>query len=491
MRTISHFVDGQSLSCPGARTSEVFDPTTGEVQGVVEHGDSDLVAEAVGIAKAAQPAWAAVPPQRRAQVMFRYKQIIEEHMDELIHLLTSEHGKLLSDSLGEMRRGLDVVEFVCGTPHLQKGEFTEGAGPGTNVFSMRQPLGVVAGVSPFNFSAMIPLWMMAPAVASGNAIIMKPSQHDPSVSTRLAELAIVAGVPKGIFNIVHGGKETVEALADHPDIKAISLVGSTTVAKSVYGRGAANGKRMQAMGGAKNHGIILPDADLDEVVADVLSLAYGSAGERCMALPVIVPVGKETADAVRERLVEGIAKLRVGPGTTEGVHMGPVINAEHKARVERYIQMAIDEGAEVVVDGRGRTLEGHENGFFLWPTLIDHATPAMQSYQDEIFGPVLQIVRAETLDEAIGYPSNHHQGNGVAIFTRDGEAAQRFASEVEVGMVGINVPSPVPVSYHSFGGWKDSAFGDLNQYGLDSIRFFTRTKTITQRWPHGFTTTSK
>jgi malonate-semialdehyde dehydrogenase (acetylating)/methylmalonate-semialdehyde dehydrogenase len=336
---------------------------------------------------------------------------------------------------------------------------------------------------------MIPLWMMAPAVASGNAILMKPSSHDPSVSTRLAELAIEAGVPKGIFNIIHGGQKTVEALADHPDIKAISIVASTAVAKSVYGRGATHGKRMQAMGGAKNHGIIMPDADLGEVVADVLSLAYGSAGQRCMALPVIVPVGKATADAARAKLVEGIAKLRVGPATAEGMHMGPVINGEHKARVERYIQMAINEGAEVVVDGRGRTLEGHENGFFLWPTLIDHATPAMQSYQDEIFGPVLQIVRAETLDEAIGYPSNHHQGNGVAIFTRDGAAAQRFASEVEVGMVGINVPSPVPVSYHSFGGWKDSAFGDLNQYGLDSIRFFTRTKTITQRWPHGSSTT--
>jgi malonate-semialdehyde dehydrogenase (acetylating)/methylmalonate-semialdehyde dehydrogenase len=484
MRTVSHFVNGQSMSRSGARTSKVFDPSTGEVQALVEHADADLVAEVVKIAKAAQPAWAALAPQRRAQVMFRFKQLIETHMQELTLLMSSEHGKLVSDAVGEMQRGLDVVDLVCGTPHLQKGEFTEGAGPGINVFSMHQPLGVVAGVTPFNFPAMIPLWMMAPAVATGNAFILKPSERDPSVSVRLAELALEAGVPKGIFNVVHGYKETVEAMADHPDIKAISLVGSTTTAKSVYGRGATNGKRMQCMGGAKNHGVVLPDADLDQVAEDAIRLAYGSAGERCMALPVVVPVGRETAEALRERLVAGIAKLRIGPGTREDVDMGPVVTAEHKAKVEGYIQLAIDEGAEVVIDGRGRTLEGHEGGFFLWPTLIDHATKDMRSYQEEIFGPVLQILRADSFEEAIGFASNHHQGNGVAIFTRDGEAAQRFASEVEVGMVGINVPSPVPVSYHSFGGWKDSAFGDLNQYGEDSIRFFTRTKTVTQRWYH-------
>jgi malonate-semialdehyde dehydrogenase (acetylating) / methylmalonate-semialdehyde dehydrogenase len=485
MRKVSHFVDGQSLSRPGAPTTKIFDPSTGEIQALVEHADAELLADVVRLAKAAQPAWAAVNPQRRAQVLFRFKQLLEEHMGEITHLLSSEHGKLVSDAMGEMQRGLDVVEFASGGPHLQKGEFTEGAGPGINVFSMRQPLGVVAGVTPFNFPAMIPLWMMAPAVVTGNAFILKPAERDPSVSVRLAELAIEAGLPKGIFNVVHGGKALVEAMADHPDIKAISLVGSTTTAKAVYARGAAAGKRMQAMGGAKNHGVIMPDADLDQVADDVIRLAYDSAGERCMALPVIVPVGQKTADAIRERLVQRIAKLRVGPGTQEGVNMGPVVTAEHKARVEGYIQLAVDEGAEVVVDGRGRTLEGHENGFFLWPTLIDHATAKMKSYQDEIFGPVLQILRADSFEEAMGYASDHHQGNGVAIFTRDGETAQRFASEVEVGMVGINVPSPVPVSYHSFGGWKDSAFGDLNQYGEDSIRFFTRTKTITQRWPGG------
>jgi malonate-semialdehyde dehydrogenase (acetylating)/methylmalonate-semialdehyde dehydrogenase len=484
MRTISHFIGGHSVSRPGAVTSKVFEPSTGKVQAVVEHGDADLVAEAVRVAKAAQPAWAAVSPQRRAQVMFRFKQLIEEHLQELLLLMSSEHGKLVSDAMGEMARGLDVVEFVIGAPHLQKGEFTEGAGPGINVFSMRQPLGVVAGVTPFNFPAMIPLWMMAPAVATGNAFILKPSERDPSVSVRLAELAIEAGVPKGIFNVVHGYKETVEALADHPDIKAISLVGSTTTAKSVYARGAASGKRMQAMGGAKNHGIVMPDADLDQVADDAIRLAYDSAGERCMALPVVVPVGRETAEALRERLVARIAKLRVGPGTDKDVDFGPLVDAGHKAKVEGYIQLAADEGAELVVDGRGRKLEGREDGFFLWPTLIDHVTAGMRSYQDEIFGPVLQILRADTFEEAMGYASDHHQGNGVAIFTRDGDTAQRFASEVEVGMVGINVPSPVPVSYHSFGGWKDSAFGDLNQYGEDSIRFFTRTKTVTQRWPH-------
>jgi malonate-semialdehyde dehydrogenase (acetylating)/methylmalonate-semialdehyde dehydrogenase len=483
MRTVSHFIDGQRMSRPGAPTSKVFDPSTGEVQALVEHGDANVVAEAVKVAKAAQPVWAAITPQQRAQVMFRFKQLIDAHMQELIYLLSSEHGNVLSDSAAELRRGLDVVEFVCGTPHLQKGEFTEGAAPGANVFSMRQPLGVVAGVTPFNFPAMIPLWMLAPAIATGNAFILKPPERVPSVSTRLAELATEAGVPKGILSVVHGGRDVVDAILDHPGVKAVSSVGSTETARHIYARGAANGKRMQCMGGAKNHGVILPDADLDQAVADVLRAAYGSAGERCMAMPVIVPVGRETAEAVRERLVHEIVKLRVGPGTQDGIQMGPVVTAEHKAKIEGYIQLAVDEGAEVVVDGRGRTLEGHEGGFFLWPTLIDHATPNMRSYQEEIFGPVLQILRAETFEEAVGYASKHHQGNAVTIFTRSGDAGQRFASEVEVGMVGINAPHPVPVSYHSFGGWKDSAFGDLNQYGEDSIRFFTRTKVVTQRWP--------
>jgi malonate-semialdehyde dehydrogenase (acetylating)/methylmalonate-semialdehyde dehydrogenase len=367
---------------------------------------------------------------------------------------------------------------------LQKGEFTQGAGPGVNVFSIHEPLGVVAGISPFNFPAMIPLWMMAPAIAVGNAFILKPSERTPSVTVLLAELAVEAGVPPGIFNVVHGAKELGEAILDHPDIKAVTFIGSTPVANLVYARGASHGKRMQVLGGAKNHGVILPDADLDQVVADVLAGAFGSAGERCMSMPVIVPVGHTTAEAVRERLLRRIAELRVGSAADPDAEMGPVVTSEHKKKIESYIQLAVDEGAELVIDGRGKNLPGHEDGFFLWPTLIDHATPSMKSYQDEIFGPVLQIVRAQTFEEALSYPNLHHEGNAVSVFTRDGGAAQRFVAGVAVGMVGVNVPMPVPVGYYCHGGWKDSAFGDLNQYGEDSIRFFTRTKVVTQRWPH-------
>ena len=484
MRTISHFINGQSVTRAGAVTSPVYDPSIGEVQARLQHGDAAILAEAVAVAKAAQPTWAAMNHLRRARVLFKFKSLLEEHMQELVHLMSSEHGKLLDDSMGELERGLEVVEFICGAPHLQKGEFTQGAGPGTNVYFIREPLGVVAGITPFNFPALIPIWMLTPSIAVGNAFILKPPDRTPSAAVRLAELALEAGVPPGIFNIVQGGKEVGEAITDHPDIKAVSFVGSTSVAKSVYARGAANGKRMQCMGGAKNHGVILPDADLDQVVAATLAGAFGSAGERCMGMPVIVPVGRKTAEAVRERLLQEIPMLRVGVATDPDAKMGPVVTAEHKKKIEGYIQLAVDEGAELVIDGRGRRLPGHEEGFFLWPTLIDHATPSMKSYQDEIFGPVLQIVRAETFEEALSYPTVHHQGNAVSVFTRNGDAAQRFVAEVAVGMVGVNVPMPVPVGYYSHGGWKDSAFGDLNQYGEDSIRFFTRTKVVTQRWPH-------
>ena len=485
MRNVTHFIGGQPTSWSGTRTSDIFDPTIGEVQAQVGLGTVATIAEAVANARAAQPAWAATNPQRRARVMFRFKALIEEHMDDLAALLASEHGKVISDARGDIQRGLDVVEFACGIPHLMKGEHTEGAGPGIDVYSMRQALGVVAGITPFNFPAMIPLWMLAPAIACGNAFILKPSERDPSVPVRLAELAIEAGLPAGILNVVQGDKLVVDAILDHPDIKAVSFVGSSDIAKYVYGRGAAAGKRMQCMGGAKNHGIIMPDADIDQAVADILGAAYGSAGERCMALPVIVPVGEKTADALRERLVTEIATLRVGVSTDPDAHYGPVVSAQHKARVENYIQMAVDEGSELVLDGRGFALQGHEDGYFLAPTLLDHVRPDMQSYRDEIFGPVLQIVRAASFEEAVRYPTEHQYGNGVAIFTRNGDFARRFASEVEVGMVGINVPIPVPVSYHSFGGWKRSGFGDLNQYGTDGIRFYTRVKTVTQRWPSG------
>ncbi|MDQ4420141.1 CoA-acylating methylmalonate-semialdehyde dehydrogenase [Sphingobium sp. DEHP117] len=485
MRRITHFIAGEAYSANTSRTSDVFDPSTGQVQAQVELADAAVLSQAVQNAVAAQRSWAAMNPQRRARVMFRFKELIESNMDELAHLLSSEHGKVIADSKGDIQRGLEVVEFACGIPHLLKGEYTEGAGPGIDVYSTRQPLGVVAGITPFNFPAMIPLWMAAPAIACGNAFILKPSERDPSVPMRLAELAMEAGLPEGILNVVHGDKEIVDAILDHPDIKAVSFVGSSDIANYVYGRGAQNGKRVQCMGGAKNHGIILPDADLDQAVADIIGAAYGSAGERCMALPVVTPVGDAVAEELRKRLVKEIASLRVGIATDPDAHYGPVVGAAHKARIENYIQMAADEGAEIVVDGRGFSLQGYEDGYFLAPTLIDHVKPDMKSYQDEIFGPVLQILRAQTLEEALSYPTRHQYGNGVAIFTRNGDAARQFASQVEVGMVGINVPIPVPVAYHSFGGWKRSGFGDLDQYGMDGVRFYTRTKKITQRWPSG------
>jgi malonate-semialdehyde dehydrogenase (acetylating)/methylmalonate-semialdehyde dehydrogenase len=482
MRTITHFINGATAAGRGER-KDVFDPNTGAVQAQVELAQAADINAAVESARNAQPAWAAVNPQRRARVMFRFKELIERDMENLARLLSSEHGKTVADSRGDIQRGLEVVEFVCGVPHLLKGEHTEGAGGGIDVYSMRQPLGVVAGITPFNFPAMIPLWMAAPAIACGNAFILKPSERDPSVPVRLAEIALEAGLPPGILNVVHGDKVAVDALLDHKDIKAISFVGSSDIAQYVYGRGAANGKRMQCMGGAKNHGIILPDADLDQAIPDILGAAYGSAGERCMALPVVVPVGARTAEAVRERLLQEIPKLRIGVSTDEKAQFGPLVTREHRARVEKYIQLALEEGSELVLDGRGYRMKGHENGFFLGPTLLDRVTPNMKSYQEEIFGPVLQIVRADTFEEAVDLPSKHPYGNGVAIFTRNGDFARRFASTVEVGMVGINVPIPVPVAYHTFGGWKRSGFGDLNQYGMDGIRFYTRTKTVTQRWP--------
>ncbi|EQB33041.1 CoA-acylating methylmalonate-semialdehyde dehydrogenase [Sphingobium ummariense] len=485
MRSVTHFIHGKVAPLPGARLSDILDPSTGAVQAQVELADAAHLSRAVDSARAAQPDWAAVNPQRRARVMFRFKELIEQNMDDLARLLSSEHGKVIADAKGDIQRGLEVVEFACGIPHLLKGEYTEGAGPGIDVYSMRQPLGIVAGITPFNFPAMIPLWMASMAIACGNAFILKPSERDPSVPVRLAELALEAGLPEGILNVVHGDKEVVDAILDHPDIKAVSFVGSSDIANYVYARAAQNGKRAQCMGGAKNHGIILPDADMDQAVADIIGAAYGSAGERCMALPVVTPVGEATAEILREKLVAAIDTLRPGIPTDPDAQYGPLVTGAHKARVESYIQMAVDEGAEIVVDGRGFSLQGYEQGFYLAPTLIDRVTPQMKSYQDEIFGPVLQILRAETFEEALAYPSRHPYGNGVAIFTRNGDMARRFAAQVEVGMVGINVPIPVPVAYHSFGGWKRSGFGDLDQYGMDGVRFYTRTKKITQRWPSG------
>jgi malonate-semialdehyde dehydrogenase (acetylating)/methylmalonate-semialdehyde dehydrogenase len=406
-------------------------------------------------------------------------------MQSLAELLAREHGKVVADARGDVQRGLDVIEFACGLPGALKGEYTGGAGPGIDVYSMRQPLGVVAGITPFNFPAMIPMWMFGPAIAAGNAFILKPSERDPSVPVRLAELFLEAGLPEGILQVVHGDKEMVDAILDHPDVSAVSFVGSSDIAHYVYSRGAAAGKRVQAMGGAKNHGIVMPDADLDQAVDDICGAAFGSAGERCMALPIVVPVGEKTAIALREKLLPAIAKLRVGVSTDDSAHFGPVVNAAHKQRVENWIQTGVDEGAELVVDGRGFVLQGHESGFFVGPTLFDHVTRSMSAYREEIFGPVLQIVRAPDFETAIRLPSEHQYGNGVAIFTRNGHAAREFVQRVDVGMVGINVPIPVPVSYHSFGGWKRSGFGDHNQYGMEGLRFWTKVKTVTQRWPDG------
>jgi len=487
LRDIDHFIAGEAFASAG-RTGDVFDPNRGEVQAKVRLGTAAELQRAIDAAKAAQPAWAATNPQRRARVMFKFKDLVEANMDALAEMLSSEHGKVIADSRGDIQRGLEVIEFCCGIPHSLKGEYTQGAGPGIDVYSMRQPLGIGAGITPFNFPAMIPMWMFGPAIACGNAFVLKPSERDPSVPVRLAELMKEAGLPDGILNVVHGDKEMVDAILDHDDIKAVSFVGSSDIAQYIYSRGTANGKRVQAFGGAKNHGIVMPDADLDQVVNDLAGAAFGSAGERCMALPVVVPVGEETAERLREKLIPAIRALRVGVSTDPEAHYGPVVNQAHKERIEGYIQMCIDEGGELVVDGRGFSLQGHEKGWFIGPTFFDHVKPHFQSYQEEIFGPVLQMVRAETFEDAVRLPSEHQYGNGVAIFTRNGHAAREFALRVNVGMVGVNVPIPVPVAYHTFGGWKRSGFGDIDQHGPEGVRFWTKIKKVTQRWPDGSVT---
>ena len=484
-RDVHHFINGKAVPGTSGRHGDIFDPNTGEVQARVALASASEMADAIEIAKAAQVDWAAVNPQRRARVLFKFKQLLEDNMDELARLLSAEHGKVVADAKGDVQRGMEVIEFACGIPHAMKGEYTEGAGPGIDVYSMRQPLGVVAAITPFNFPAMIPMWMFGVALACGNAVILKPSEKDPSVPVRLAELMLEAGLPEGVLNVVHGDKEAVDAILDHPDIKAVSFVGSSDIAHYVYSRGTANHKRVQAMGGAKNHGIIMPDADMDQVVKDLVGSAYGSAGERCMALPVAVPVGEGTADKLFEKLIPEIEKLVPGASHDPDAAYGPVVSQAHKEKVEAWIQKGVDEGAELKIDGRGFTLQGYENGFFIGPSLFDHVTPDMDAYKEEIFGPVLQIVRANELEDAAKLASEHQYGNGVAIFTRNGLAAREFASKVNVGMVGVNVPIPVPVAYHTFGGWKRSSFGDTNQHGMEGVRFFTKIKTVTQRWPSG------
>lgn len=485
MREISHFIDGAAFVGASGRHGDVFNPNTGEVQARVQFATDAEVDRAVQAALRAHVGWAQVNPQRRARVMFEFKRLVEARMDELAEILSSEHGKVIADSRGDIQRGLEVIEFACGIPHVLKGEYTEGAGPGIDVYSMRQPLGVCAGITPFNFPAMIPMWMFGVAIATGNTFVVKPSEKDPTVPIRLAELMMEAGAPAGVLNVIHGDKAAVDAILDHPDIKAVSFVGSSDIAHYVYSRGTAAGKRVQAMGGAKNHGIILPDADLEQATKDIIGAAYGSAGERCMALPVVVPVGKATADEVRERVLAELETLKVGVSTDAAAQYGPVVSQAHRQKISDYIQMGVDEGAELVVDGRGFALQGYEKGFFIGPSLFDGVKKGMKTYHEEIFGPVLQIVRAESFEEALDLPTSHQYGNGVAIFTRNGRAAREFASRVQVGMVGINVPIPVPVAYHTFGGWKRSAFGDVNQHGMEGVRFYTKVKTITARWPEG------
>ena len=485
MREIDHFIGGRSVAGASGRFADVFDPNTGRVQARVALASAAEVDAAIADAAAAQLGWAATNPQRRARVLFEFKRLVERDIEGLAELLSSEHGKVVADSKGDIQRGLEVIEFACGVPHLLKGEYTHGAGPGIDVYSMRVPLGVGAGITPFNFPGMIPMWMFGVAIACGNCFILKPSERDPSLPVELGRLMMEAGAPPGVLNVVNGDKEAVDAILNSPVVKGVSFVGSSDIAHYVYATGTANHKRVQAMGGAKNHGIVMPDADMEQVVADLSGAAFGSAGERCMALPVVVPVGKRTAATLREKMLPAIAALRIGVSTDRDAHYGPVVSAAHRARIEGYIQMGVDEGAELVVDGRGFALQGHEEGFFIGPTMFDHVKPAMRSYREEIFGPVLQIVRAETLAEATALPSRHQYGNGVAIFTRNGAAARDFAANVEVGMVGINVPIPVPVAYHTFGGWKRSGFGDHNQHGPEGVRFWTKVKTVTQRWPAG------
>jgi malonate-semialdehyde dehydrogenase (acetylating) / methylmalonate-semialdehyde dehydrogenase len=485
MREIGHFVGGKGVNGASGRFGDVFNPNTGEVQAKVALAAKAEVENAIANAEAAFPAWAATNPQRRARVMFKFLELIQGEYDDLARLLSSEHGKTFADSKGDIQRGLEVVEFACGIPNLMKGEYSEGAGPGIDLYSMRQPLGVVAGITPFNFPAMIPLWKCAPAIACGNAFILKPSERDPSVPMRIAELFLKAGLPPGVLNVVNGDKEAVDTLLTDPRVKAVGFVGSSAIAEYIYTTGTAHGKRVQCFGGAKNHMIVMPDADMDQAVDALIGAGYGSAGERCMAVSVAVPVGKKTADILVEKLIPRVEGLKIGPSTDTQADYGPMVTRQLLDKVRGYIDQGVKEGAKLVVDGRNFKLQGYEKGNFIGGCLFDEVKPNMTIYKEEIFGPVLSVVRAKDYEEAVRLPSEHEYGNGVAIFTRDGDTARDFTSRVQVGMVGVNFAIPVPLSYYTFGGWKRSGFGDLNQHGPDSVRFYTKTKTVTARWPSG------
>ncbi len=482
--TLGHFIGGVE-KIYGTRTIPVINPANGETIRVLEMGSTAVVDEAVSVAKQAFSEWSEVSPIKRARVMFLFKSLLETHAKEITQYITEEHGKTLEDARGELQRGIEVVEYACGIPELLKGEYTQSVGPGIDSWSQFQPLGVVSGITPFNFPAMVPLWMYPIAIASGNTFVLKPSELDPSTSFICAQLLQDAGLPEGVFNVVNGDAEAVDALLNHTDVKAVSFVGSTPVAQHVYEVGSRNGQRVQALGGAKNHAILMPDADLDQAVKSVVGAAFGSSGERCMAISVVVCVGDEVADAFIEHLRPVVAGMSMGDGTEEGVDMGPLISKQHLERVKRYIEIGVNEGAELTIDGRDLASATNENGYYLGPCVFDHVQPGMTIHSEEIFGPVLSVVRVRSQTQAMEVVDSLDYGNGTCIFTRDGEAARYFADNIHVGMVGINVPLPVPTAFHSFGGWKSSLFGALASYGPDAVRFYTQRKTITQRWPSG------
>ena len=486
MQELTHYINGEHVKGTSGRFADVYNPATGELQAKTPLASVAEMDNAVAIAAAAQPAWAAVNPQRRARVMMRLVALLNRDMDKLAEALSREHGKTLPDAAGDVQRGLEVVEYCIGAPQLLKGDYTDSAGPGIDMYSMRQALGVTAGITPFNFPAMIPMWMFAPAIVCGNAFILKPSERDPSICLMLAELLEEAGLPKGIIQVVNGDKEAVDALLDNDTVQSIGFVGSTPIAEYIFGRGCSNGERVQCFGGAKNHMIIMPDADMDQVADALLGAGYGAAGERCMAISVALPVGKDTADRLIEKLAPRVESLKIGPYTSgNDVDFGPVITAAAKENILKLVQSGIDDGAKLVVDGRDFSLQGYEDGFFVGAHLFDNVTTDMDIYKKEIFGPVLSTVRTESYEEALKIAMDHEYGNGITIYTRDGDTARDFANRINVGMVGINVPIPVPLAYHTFGGWKKSVFGDLNQHGPDAFKFYTRTKTVTARWPSG------
>lgn len=487
-QTLYHYIGGQRVNAEGGRFGAVYNPATGAVKTQVPLASSAEVRNAIANAQQAFPAWAATPPAQRAQVLFSLRDQIRQNMDTLAEALSSEHGKTLADAKGSITRGLEVVEFACGIPHLLKGEHSEAVARGVDSYSIRQPLGVCAGITPFNFPAMVPLWMIPVALACGNTFVLKPSEKDPSVPLLLAELASKAGLPDGVLNVVNGDKEAVDTLLTDPAVAAVSFVGSTAIGEYIYSTGCAHGKRVQALCGAKNHMVVMPDADLDQTIDAIIGSVYGSAGERCMAVSVVVAVGDEVGDELIKRLIPRVKSLNIGPYTDANAEMGPLVTQDHLNKVRGYIDTGIEEGAELVLDGRDYRVPGHEDGYFIGGSIFDKVKPQMRIYREEIFGPVLSLVRAQNFEEALQLCSDHEYGNGAAIFTRDGDAAREFSNRAQIGMVGVNVPIPVPVAYHSFGGWKRSLFGDMHMHGPEGVRFFTKQKTITSRWPSGIRT---